>query len=271
MGSGTVTFERDGFFSSQAEGFRLRTREMQPFKVWFDYALGLNRLGYEILRSWGTLTGRDRIAVNASFVRVHKSFQSVIILAERGLVSDARAVLRSAVECAIAIQALAKDASFFEQMIEAHHRAERTFAREFAAAPSAEKLAAIADADAYEASMGKELRVIHWEQVAKRHCPAPLYRLLYQVLYRDLSSDGTHATINSLNRLLGVEENGQITAIKAAPDTNGLVEVLPHACLVFILSAEVCANVNGLADVATTLDRAVAEFNALDGGGAVAR
>ena len=52
----TVNLERDGFFSSQAEGLRLRTREMQPFKAWFDYALGLNRLGYEMLRSWGTLT-----------------------------------------------------------------------------------------------------------------------------------------------------------------------------------------------------------------------
>ena len=63
---------------------------MQPYKVWFDYALGLNRLGHEMLRSWGTLTSRDIIALNASFVRVHKSFQSVLILAERGLASDAR-------------------------------------------------------------------------------------------------------------------------------------------------------------------------------------
>jgi hypothetical protein len=82
---------------------------MQPFKAWFDYALGLNRLGYEMLRSLDTLTSRERIALNASFVRVHNSFQSVLILAERGLVSDARGVLRSPVEWAIAIHALAED------------------------------------------------------------------------------------------------------------------------------------------------------------------
>ena len=104
-----MALERDGFFSSQAEGLRLRTREMQPFKAWFDYALGLNRLGYEMLRSLDTLTSRERIALNASFVRVHNSFQSVLILAERGLVSDARGVLRSPVEWAIAIHALAED------------------------------------------------------------------------------------------------------------------------------------------------------------------
>jgi hypothetical protein len=102
--------------------------------------------------------------------------------------------------------------------------------------------------------------------VAKRYCPASQHQLLYQVFYRDLSSDGTHATISSLERLLGVEEDGQITGVKAGPDTNGLVELLPHACLVFILSAEVCAKVNGQGDVTTALDRAVAEFNAVDGG-----
>jgi hypothetical protein len=79
-------------------------------------------------------------------------------------------------------------------------------------------------------------------------------------------SDGTHVTISPLERLLGVEEDGQITGIKAGPDMNGLVELLRHACLVFILSAEVCAEVNGLGGVAAALERAVVEFNALDGG-----
>jgi hypothetical protein len=258
-----VTFERDGFFSSQAETFRRGTRETPSFKAWFDHALGLNRLGYEMLRGWGMLTSRDIIALNTSFVHVHESFQSVLILAERGLVSDARAVLRGAVEWVIAVYALAEDGSFLEQMIEAHHRAERTFARELAVPPSAEKLAAITDANAYEASTGRKLRGIKWEQVAKRHCPAHLYQLLYQVFYRDLSSDGMHATINSLERLLGVEGDGQITAIKAGPHTN--VDLLRHASLVFILSAEVCAKRNGQGDVTTALDRAVKEFNALDG------
>jgi hypothetical protein len=95
--------------------------------------------------------------------------------------------------------------------------------------------------------------------------PAHLHQLLYQVFYRDLSSDGTHATLGSLERLLGVEEDGQITGIKAGPDTDGLVELLSHACLVFILSAEVCAKVNGLGDVAAALDRAVVKFHALNG------
>jgi hypothetical protein len=269
-----VTLEKDGFFSSHAERLRLRTREIQPFKAWFDYALRLNRLGYEMLLSWDTLTSREIIALNGSFVRVHNSFQSALILAERGLVSDARGVLRTAVEWAIAIHALAKDGGFLEQMVEARHHAERTFAREslkFNNHPSAETLVklnkAIEDADAFEASKSRKLKGIVWEQVAV----APhLHQLLYQAFYRDLSSDGTHATISSLERLLNVEEDGQITAIKAGPDTNGLVELLAQACLVFIVSAEACAKANGQDEIVAALDRAVAEYHAVDGRGDLA-
>ena len=138
-----VTFERDGFFSPQAEAFRRHAREYPSFKPWFDYAFDLNRLGYEMLRTWGNPEDKSVLALNTSFVRFHKSFQSIVILAERGLVPDARAVLRSAVECAIAIHALADDAGFWDQMVEAHHRDERKFAR-----ISRDKLGASLSADA---------------------------------------------------------------------------------------------------------------------------
>jgi hypothetical protein len=76
-----MSFETDGFFSPEIETFRRMVRETQPFKEWFDYALGLNRLGFDILR--GTkrteLSDRRQIALNAHFVRVHRSFQSALI------------------------------------------------------------------------------------------------------------------------------------------------------------------------------------------------
>lgn len=269
-----MSFERDGFFSSQAEAFRRHAREHPLFKAWFDYALGVNRLGYEMLRTWGNPADKSVLALNTSFVRFHKSFQSILILAERGLVPDARAVLRSAVECAIAIHALADDAGFWERMVEAHHRDARKSARiscdklgaSLSADVSARLNEVIADADAYEASVGRKLRDIKWEQVAERHCPVHVRQLLYQVLYRDLSSDGTHATVRSVERLLGVEGGGQIITVAAGPETE-LVELLRPASIVFILSAMVCAQKSGLTDMTTALHKAVREIEALDGGG----
>ena len=93
-----MTFEKDGFFSPEIEVFRRHVRETAPSKVWFDYALSLNRIGFDMLRRVQTaLRDNRQIALNAHFVRVHWSFQSALILAERGLVPDARVVLRSAV------------------------------------------------------------------------------------------------------------------------------------------------------------------------------
>jgi len=263
-----MSFETDGFFSPETETFRRMVRETQPFKEWFDYALGLNRLGFDMLRSTKQteLSDRRQIALNAHFVRAHRSFQSALILAERGQVPDARVVLRSAVEVAIAINALAKDAGFIDQMVEAHLRSERIIARiqseRFAALYSAEVIALmkanIARVDAYEASIGKELTDIKWEQVAEKHCPD-----LYQFSYRFLSSDGTHATIKSLERFLVKDAHGKVTDFKAAPHTDGLVDALSDATFVFLSSAEPYAEANGLSDAKALVEDRVREFERL--------
>jgi len=264
-----MPFETDGFFSSEVETFRRYLRENQPFKAWFDYALDLNRLGFDMLRRVDTMRSDSRqFALNAHFVRVHQNFQSALLLAERGLVSDARVVLRSGVEGAIAINALANDAGFVDQMIDAHYRSQRTLARvlieKFAATFSTEEITnmktSIAEADAYQASKGKELTDIKWEQVAEKYCPE-----LYQLMYRDLSSDGTHATINALERFLVVDPSEQITAFKAAPDTEGIVEVLSAASLLFVWAAAPYADTNGLSDMAATISERVQEFAKLPG------
>jgi hypothetical protein len=264
-----MSFEMDGFFSSEVETFRQCVRESQPFKAWFDYALDLNRLGFDVLRQVKkALADKRQFAMHAHFVRVHQSFQSALVLAERGLVPDARTVLRSGVESAIAINALAKDPGFVAQMVEAHHRSQRTLARiglaKFAELFSTEEIGrmnkAISEADALEASKGKELTDTKWEQVADKHCPE-----LYQILYRDLSSDGTHATINSLERFLVVDATGKIVAFKPAPDTSGLVEVLSAASQLFFWAAVPFADANGLSDVSARISEQLQRFATLPG------
>jgi hypothetical protein len=65
-----------------------------PFKAWFDYALGLNRIGLDLLRTVSTPSTDPRLfSMHAHFVRAHQSFQAALLLAERGLVPDARTVL----------------------------------------------------------------------------------------------------------------------------------------------------------------------------------
>jgi Family of unknown function (DUF5677) len=201
-----MSFEQDGFFSPDLEIFRQAVRTTATTKAWFDYALDLNRIGFDLLRNATTArSDRTEFAQHGVFVRTHQSFQSALILSERGLVGDARTVLRSGVEGAIAIHALGSDPSFIDRLIEAHHLNQRKTARLLLANPDylatysradiAAMSSAVASVDAMEAAPKAKLRDINWADVALKHCPD-----LYQLLYRSLSSDGTHATLNSLDR-----------------------------------------------------------------------
>ncbi len=102
-----MSFETEGFFSKEIEEFRRHVRTTEPFKAWFDYATTLAQLGFEILAPLETPLGDERLMyLNTAFVRVHQGLQAVLLLAERGVIGDARVIIRSGVEFAIAINAL---------------------------------------------------------------------------------------------------------------------------------------------------------------------
>ena len=89
-----MSFETDGFLSPEIERFRLYVRGHDPSKKWFELADDLNRLTLELLQKHQTpLDDRQRFTFSGLFVRAHQSFQAALILIERGMIGDARAVL----------------------------------------------------------------------------------------------------------------------------------------------------------------------------------
>lgn len=121
-----MSFATDGFLSPTMERYRASLKNVATYKAWFDFAEELNRLGLDMLRDRDVPRhDNQRLTIAILFVRPHKSFQSNLLLAERGLISDARVVLRSAVEGTIALSALANDATFLDTLIEAHHYNQR--------------------------------------------------------------------------------------------------------------------------------------------------
>jgi hypothetical protein len=49
-----MSFEHDEFFSPDIDQFRDQIRSTAPFNTWFDYALDLNRMGLNLLKSAST-------------------------------------------------------------------------------------------------------------------------------------------------------------------------------------------------------------------------
>jgi hypothetical protein len=137
---------------------------------------------------------------------------------ERGLISDARVVLRSGVEGAIALNALANEATFLDVLIEAHYYNQRKTANVILSDPAygaehspqqiAEMQATIADVNAREQAVTpRNFDDPNWANVAQKHC-----KDLY-ILYRLFSSDGPHTTINAIHRRVAYDANQQISEL----------------------------------------------------------
>ena len=209
------------------------------------------------------------------FVRAHKSLAAALILTELGLVGDARGVLRSAVEGAIAIRTLAAEPKFLDELIEAHHFNQRKKARlvvndpTYAAAYSDENIAqmnaTIAQVDAMEAAKLKasnlKLQDITWANVGEKYC-----KDLCKLLYRLLSGDGTHTTIDAINRMFDYSPTGRIVSVKVGPDLVHMVETLKAGCIMFLEAAGSFANVYELANLQTRVQEETARFQTLPQG-----
>lgn len=265
-----MSFATDGFLSPTMERYRASLKNVATHKAWFDFAEELNRLGLDMLRDRDVPRhDNQRLTMAILFVRAHKSFQSSILLAERGLVSDARAVLRSAVEGAIALNALANDATFLDSLIEAHYYNQRKTANVILNDPiyrvdhSCQQIAememTVRDVDVRERAVApRKFRDPNWADVALKHC-----KDLYQLLYRLLSADGTHTTMNAIHRHVAYDANQQITELKNGPDTSDLVETLKAACLMFIWAADPFARAFDLTAIAGRLQKQLQRFTEL--------
>ena len=245
-------FETHGFLSDEIEGFRTVIRTRAPYQQWFDFAQELNLFGSQAIRAHTfDQTDTQRMTISALFIRSHQSLQSAMLLVERGLIADARTVLRTLVEGAIAQIALAADAGVIDQLVAAHHKHQLTTCRELLADDKYREqlsLAQIAQLETTVSSLellkgvpGKEPRQINWADLAKKHCEE-----LYNLLYRPLSADGVHTTVDAINRHLEADADSRITGLKGGPELTEIVDTLSIACLSFIWALQCFEQMRGV-------------------------
>ena len=238
-----MSFATDGFLSPAVGRFTSTMRKVPAYENWLRFAEDLNRFVLGVLADREIPVGdNQRLMILVLFVRAHKSFQAALILAEKGLLGDARAVVRRAVEGAIALSALASDASFVDDFMGEHYFNQRKTANlllndpAYRAMHSAVQIAqmqqTVRDVDAREAA-GEKIRAIIWSNVAAKNC-----KDLYDTLYRLLSSDGTHTNINAMHREAVYGAASQLTGLKIGPDIDGMVETLQANCLMLLWAAD---------------------------------
>jgi hypothetical protein len=94
------------FYGSEAS-FGAYVRSRPESKPWFDLADDLARKGIDLLRRHSApIAEPQHFTFSGVFVRAHQSFQAATLLAENGMIGDARTAIRSAAESGIALTEL---------------------------------------------------------------------------------------------------------------------------------------------------------------------
>jgi len=246
-GATQASFATLGFFSPEIDELRYAVRKSARCAPWFALAEDLSRFALEILGDHQVpLDDLQRFSILPLFARAHQSFQAAVILSERAMIGDARTVLRSAAEHAIALVAVAADPTFVDRLVAAHRKHQLTTARilledgDCRANLTAEQVqrleATKREIEGLKGQPDQEPRPINWAAVAQQHC-----KDLYNLIYRPLSADGTHSTVDSMNRHFEADAQMNITTLRVAPDvsdTAEIVDTFSFACLIFLWAAE---------------------------------
>jgi Family of unknown function (DUF5677) len=256
----------DGFLSSEVSISIERIK--RQFAPWFRVAARFNSLGMRLLPCLKPeTTNNQQLLVAAAFGRTLTSFQSALLLTERGLLADARTVIRSAAETAIFMAALAKDTSVGDILIKRHFYHHRKLRAAWLDDPQA------------TAEMTPELIAAVAESIADidknypnlRRDPLILGNLagdgaligLYNAVYRVASGDAAHISIDALNRHVRADAGANIQGLRFGPDISDLPDTISIAISTFGLSLFTAIELFGLQEFNDELRQCMEEWKAL--------
>lgn len=216
--------DEQGFLSPQIAEFVQKHRAQN--QGWFEVAKDLNRVAQRQLLSF-SVSDHDQSALISTllFMRGVSNFQGAIILAERGMFSEARILTRSCFEAVFYLVAIDKDPAILDLLVDDDVARRRKTARASLKVPSglASDEIEILRRELEEKTPAAELsleRVANIAGLSKQ----------YDVFYRSLSNFSAHPTMTALFDHLQADEHGLATGLRWGPDGSGVESTLMAAC-----------------------------------------
>jgi len=226
-----MPFSDHGFLDS-AENQRMVTIR-ERYAPWFGLIERLNGFAMSVLL-------RERPKVNEEvylctlYARAVTMFQGVVLLAERGMATEARTLVRGCAETAIALGCVRRDKEFFDRLDEDYDKHRIAMAHELLrllpekdpnlpAEQRTELQSFVDDLSAQYAP--REPRRINWANAAVVAGMTDLY----MTVYRQTSGDAAHVTLRALERHLEIDGNGTITGFRFFPEFEAVDETLSAA------------------------------------------
>lgn len=228
---------------SQIEGFLSPTIATSTvnirtdFAPWFDVASAFNNLGMRVLPAVNAdQTSNQQLVAAALYGRTLTSFQATYILTERGMLADARTVVRAAAETVIVLCAVVKDPAVCDLLIDRHFWHHRKLRNAWLDDPQARAEMTPQEVDAVKA-MNADADTSRPQAKELKRDPVKIVDLandaglvvLYNTVYRATSGDAAHTSIDALDRHIRADAQGNIQGLKFGPEVHDLPATLSDA------------------------------------------
>lgn len=203
----------DGFLSEPTEPTVALVRTRYP--DWRALLLNANKLAVDLQHTINIHQGESREVYGAVlFARTISSVQASVILLERGLIPQARAILRVALESYFALSAIAQKPEIVKRLVEAHEAEQKRVAKNMQQwkHPELQEIAQT-HSQKYDRFLTSKAKFISTYDLAEAGGNEDLYRTVYTVF-----SWSVHGASTDLERHLVVGKDCEITEFRNEPE-----------------------------------------------------
>jgi Family of unknown function (DUF5677) len=180
----------------------------------------------------------------ALYARTLASVQASVVLLERGLVPQARTVLRSALETLFALCAIAKEPSLARPLLDSHNADRRRLADHMQRWQDPGLKAAIAaevGSPEFAAALQSKSRELNHFDLAKRADMEDWYLSMYTLL-----SFSAHGAISDLSSHLVEDDSGELRELQNEPQVTGQSETWLYALEVLLRAVAAVAQLRAV-------------------------
>jgi len=233
-----------GFLSEEIQAWIDKHRG--DYREWFALSESISSLGQKLmLLVKPPVDDGQKVLVTMLFSRILSHFQGIVLLTERGMVAEARSLLRGMLDATFAEIALSKHKNLVEAFVNDDFYQRIKCLNSFMALPKKikkkhrignAKLKELAE-DIQKEIDKKQIKPLTTEFLAQKAEMLGHYNTLFVLL-----SSSTHSRVKDLEQYLGDKDVTGLDTLRWGPDVTNLDEILMPACDLLFIAARAVSN-----------------------------
>lgn len=245
------SIEEEGFLSEEINQWIKKHR--QENSELFKLCENLNRFSHSTMFTIHITTiNPSNLLVSCLYIKAMSTFQGIILMTERGMVNEAKVLLRCLLECMFAIVAIGKDDSVADNLLSSDQIKRKKALKSYkenrdAGVYDSTSSLSKADVENLIKELEKEIKEngikdLKIQELAQK---AGL-DLIYNTAYRILSAS-IHVDLADLHQYLKISDGGELEMLLWGPDANdinlilysaagAMLRIVPAVSVLFALS-----------------------------------